>query len=43
MKRIFLLIATNVASMVVLSIVVSVFGLDRYLTEQGLNLGGRLV
>jgi heat shock protein HtpX len=43
MKRIFLLIATNVAIMVVLSIVVSVFGLDRYLTEQGLNLGGLLV
>jgi heat shock protein HtpX len=43
MKRIFLLIATNVAIMVVLSIVVSVFGLDRYLTAQGLNLGGLLV
>jgi heat shock protein HtpX len=43
MKRIFLLIATNVAIMVVLSIVVSVFGLDRYLTQQGLNLGGLLV
>jgi heat shock protein HtpX len=42
MKRIFLLIATNVAIMVVLSIVVSVFGLDRYLTAQGLNLGGLL-
>jgi heat shock protein HtpX len=43
MKRIFLLIATNVAIMLVLSIVVSVFGLDRYLTAQGLNLGGLLV
>ncbi len=42
MKRIFLLIATNVAIMVVLSIVVSVFGLDRFLTAQGLNLGGLL-
>ncbi len=38
MKRIFLLIATNVAIMVVLSIVVSVLGLDRYLTREGLNL-----
>jgi hypothetical protein len=38
MKRIFLLIATNVAIMVVLSIVVSVFGFDRYLTKEGLNL-----
>ena len=38
MKRIFLLIATNVAIMVVLSLVVSVLGLDRYLTREGLNL-----
>jgi heat shock protein HtpX len=38
MKRIFLLIATNVAIMVVLSIVVSTFGFDRYLTKEGLNL-----
>jgi heat shock protein HtpX len=38
MKRVFLLIATNVAIMVVLSIVVSVLGLDRYLTREGLNL-----
>src|SRR5688572_9841001 len=38
MKRIVLLVATNVAIMVVLSIVVSVLGLDRYLTQQGLNL-----
>jgi heat shock protein HtpX len=43
MKRVILLIATNVAIMIVLSIVVSVFGLDRYLTQQGLNLGGLLV
>jgi heat shock protein HtpX len=43
MKRIALLIATNIAIMVVLSIVVSVFGLDRYLTQQGLNLGSLLV
>jgi heat shock protein HtpX len=38
MKRIVLLIATNVAIMLVLSIVVSVFGFDRYLTRQGLDL-----
>jgi heat shock protein HtpX len=38
MKRIALLIATNIAIMVVLSIVVSVLGLDRYLTREGLNL-----
>ena len=38
MKRIALLIATNIAIMVVLSIVVSVLGLDRYLTREGLDL-----
>jgi len=43
MKRIVLLIATNVAIMVVLSIVVSVLGLDQYLTQQGLNLPALLV
>jgi heat shock protein HtpX len=43
MKRIALLIATNVAIMVVLSIVVSVLGLDRYLTREGLNLQALLM
>lgn len=38
MKRVFLLIATNIAIMVVLSIIVSVLGVDRYLTQNGLNL-----
>jgi heat shock protein HtpX len=38
MKRIILLVTTNIAIMVVLSIVVSVFGFDRYLTKEGLNL-----
>jgi len=38
MKRVFLLIATNLAIMVVLSITASVLGLDRILTENGLNL-----
>jgi heat shock protein HtpX len=43
MKRVALLIATNIAIMLVLSIVVSVFGLDRYLTREGLNLQALLV
>jgi heat shock protein HtpX len=43
MKRIALLIATNIAIMVVLSIVVSVLGLDRYLTREGLNLQALLL
>jgi len=43
MKRIALLIATNIAIMVVLSIIVSVLGLDRYLTQQGLNLPALLM
>jgi heat shock protein HtpX len=43
MKRIALLIATNIAIMVVLSIVVSIFGFDRYLTREGLNLQSLLL
>jgi heat shock protein HtpX len=39
MKRVLLLIATNVAVMVVLSIVVSVLGLDNWLTANGINYG----
>jgi heat shock protein HtpX len=39
MKRIFLLLATNFAVMLVLSVTASLLGLDRYLTENGLNLG----
>jgi len=42
MKRIVLFLATNLAIMLVLSVVVQVFGLDRYLTAQGFNLGGLL-
>jgi heat shock protein HtpX len=42
MKRVFLLILTNIAVMVVLSIVASVLGVDRYLTRSGLNLGALL-
>src|SRR5262245_46762195 len=37
MKRVLLLIATNLAVMVVLSIVVSVLGLDNWLTANGIN------
>jgi heat shock protein HtpX len=39
MKRIVLLIATNLAVMLVLSIVVSVLGLDRWLAAEGINYG----
>jgi heat shock protein HtpX len=38
MKRIVLFIATNLAVMLLLSIVASVLGVDRYLTQNGLNL-----
>ena len=37
MKRVFLFLATNVAVMVVLSIIVSVFGLDQWLTAEGID------
>jgi heat shock protein HtpX len=39
MKRIFLLIVTNMAVMVVLSIAASVLGVNRYLAANGLDLG----
>src|SRR5438477_3673956 len=39
MKRIVLLIATNLAVMVVLSIVVSVLGVDRWLLANGIDYG----
>jgi heat shock protein HtpX len=42
MKRILLFLATNLAIMVVLSLVVQVLGLDRYLHAQGGSLGGLL-
>lgn len=38
MKRIALFLATNIAVLVVLSIVANVMGVDRYLTQNGLNL-----
>jgi heat shock protein HtpX len=37
MKRVFLLIATNLAVMLVLSVVVSVLGVDRWLLENGID------
>ena len=42
MKRILLFLATNIAILVVLSIVVQVLGLDRYLAAHGANMGGLL-
>lgn len=39
MKRIFLFICTNIAIMLVLSVVVNLLGVNRYLTSHGLNLG----
>jgi heat shock protein HtpX len=43
MKRVVLLIATNIAVMLVLSIVVSVLGLDRWLAAEGINYFSLLV
>ena len=43
MKRIFLFLATNLAVMLVLSVVVSVFGLNRYLTAYGINYSALMV
>ncbi len=39
MKRIFLFLATNLAVMLVLSVVASLLGVDRFLNANGLNLG----
>ena len=43
MKRIFLLIATNLAVMLLLSIVASVLGVDQMLAQNGFNFTGTLV
>jgi heat shock protein HtpX len=43
MKRVFLFLVTNIAVLVVLSIAARLLGADRFLTEQGLNLGALLV
>src|SRR5437868_14466199 len=37
MKRILLFLATNIAVLVVLSVIVSVLGLDRWLTAEGID------
>ena len=42
MKRVMLFLATNLAILVVLSIVVNVLGLDRYLAVRGGSMGGLL-
>ncbi len=42
MKRVLLLLITNIAILVVLSVVVSLLGLDRALYQSGLNLGALL-
>ena len=39
MKRIVLLIVTNLAVMLVLSVVARLIGVDRYLTANGMNMG----
>ena len=43
MKRIFLFLLTNIAVMVVLSVVVRLLGLDRALAANGLDVGALLV
>ncbi|WP_293396690.1 protease HtpX [Nevskia sp.] len=43
MKRIGLFLLTNIAIMLVLSVVVSLLGGDRFLTQNGLNLGSLLI
>jgi len=42
MKRILLFLLTNIAVMLVLSVVASVLGVDHFLTRRGLNLGALL-
>jgi heat shock protein HtpX len=43
MKRIVLFVLTKLAAMVVLSIVLKVFGIDRAMAQEGFNLGPLLV
>ena len=43
MKRIVLFVLTNLAVMVVLSIVLKVLGIDRAMAQEGFNLGPLLV
>ena len=43
MKRIALLIATNLAVVLLLSAVVQIFGIDNYLAQRGLNYESLLI
>ncbi|MFC7518567.1 protease HtpX [Herbaspirillum sp. GCM10030257] len=43
MKRIFLFIATNLAVMLVMSAVLSLLGVNRYLSANGLNMGSLMI
>jgi heat shock protein HtpX len=43
MKRIFLFVLTNLAVMLVLSVVANLLGLDKYLAAHGQNMGGLLL
>ena len=43
MKRIFLFLATNIAVLVVLSVIINVFGLDQFLTAEGIDVTSLLV
>lgn len=43
MKRILLFLATNLAVMLVMSVVLSLLGVNRYLTANGLNMGNLMV
>ena len=43
MKRMVLFLATNIAVLVVLSVIINIFGLDRWLTAEGINYTSLLV
>src|SRR5690349_512271 len=43
MKRVFLFLATNLAVMLVLSVTLRLFGVDRFLTERGIDIGSLLM
>src|SRR5882672_8683750 len=43
MKRVILFLATNFAVMLMLSVMLRLFGVDRYLSESGLDVGALLI
>jgi len=43
MKRVFLFLVTNIAVLLLLSVVIQVFGLNRWLSENGIDYAGLLV